>query len=106
MIVKISPVVSSFSFGSADAVRLRLVGDNLADVATFLWQLGRLVSAVPATEDAEEIPEKFVADDSAAGNVLLSGEGYASWSGANAELPALLLPQIGLSEPATVNPAE
>lgn len=101
MLTKIVPVLSSFSFGNADTVLLRSVADNLTTSATFFWQLGRTVPAspeIPATETDPAVPaspESFLADDSAAGNVELSGEAYANWSGANDELPALLLPLIG-----------
>jgi hypothetical protein len=101
MITKILPVISSFAFGNADAVLLRSVADNLTTSATFFWQLGRTVPAtpeIPATEDAPAVPaspESFESDDNAIGNVELSGDAYAGWSGANDELPALLLPLIG-----------
>lgn len=103
MNTKISPVVSSFSFGQADAVSLRSIADNLADSATFFWQLGRIVPAVDAIPAAGEapavdaVPESFDADPAAVGNVTLSGEAYAAWSGSNEELPALLLPLIKLN---------
>jgi hypothetical protein len=108
MLIKIIPVVSSFLFGSANAVRVRLIGDDLTGSAVFFWELGRIVPAVPAvpaTETAAEVPavaEHFTSSGSG-GNATLGGADYLGWSGANDELPALLLPQIGLS-PEIVNP--
>lgn len=85
MIIPIDPVISSHPFGAADQVRVRSIADDLKTRATFFWQLGKL--------DSEG---EFVGDESGTGNVILEGADYAGWSGANDEIPALLLPLIGL----------
>ena len=105
MLIKIVPVTSSFQFGQADTVAIRSIADNLTTSAAFFWQLGRTVPAapeIPATNESPDVPavpESFKADDNAIGNVNLDGDEYATWSGANDELPALLLPKLNL-EPA------
>lgn len=111
MIVPITPVSSSFKFGTATHLLLRSVSDDLETSAIFFWQLGKLVTpelrtvtstklvsgkSVTAEEDVQD-PDGFVGDDAATGNCTLSGADYSAWTGSNVTLPVLVVSQIGVT---------
>jgi hypothetical protein len=112
MIAKITPI-TVFGFGSADALSIRLVQDDLESNAVFIWQLGRLVSQplsqrqvikdgqpLRDSKTLEPVMESFQPDpvfrgaDNIIGNVTLSGDDYTAWNGSNDTITALVLAKL------------
>lgn len=105
MIASIQPILSSFAFGTADKINIRLISDNLSTEAQFFFQLGKMVvtreAADAVTGDdgnvtTPAITEElgFKGDDHAVGNVTLSGADYSAWNGGNDTIAALVIAKI------------
>jgi hypothetical protein len=112
MIAKINPV-SLFNFGTANAIRILLIQDDLESSATFFWQIGKLVtpekitvqSIVDGVRQVDEKtnepimitvqpPDNFVGADNVTGNVTISGDEYKKWPGSNTDVPAVIASKV------------